>query len=727
MLDSRESNSGRGAEQGVALVIALLVLVVLSSLIVAYSVVALNESKLSNASLDGIQGQMAAEAGVNLRCAAIREQFQAWEKPVGTPPATPADGELPCTVATGTGSGDFRCITYDFADRSAVTYVREEAGNPRGIIVPPGEPYEGMSAEEWRYTVSSTSVSPNGFPENIQELRWKTRNVPVFQMFALYDRDLEWNPGSDMTVHGRVHSNEDLYLDPGNDLDIYDSGISISGRLMVGRKWSSAKCQNGDSNVDSNSAPSSPIGPPAGANDLLITIPNCSAGRREITQAELDSLGLGDTVQSHVDPLEIPPVEDFDPPKPISAGTSTTTAAGLYWENADLRVVLTLRDLNGDGDTTDYAVDNVSESTYGVDFNYDGDTGDIVDDMREMWVEVRNPDNSVDVVATGRLTDPRQCPGIFNTSPNTNAANKPVGPLGGTRPSTIYYTSEQTFSDNNWKWKDSAGTPKRLGLKDWREYWNFGNSYAWITMLQVDMDRIWDCLHDADMDGEDILYQGRHLDDDTNGGLVFYFSVDGPDSTSNRSTYGVRLFNGSRLHSTTSSVPRPIGLTIVTDHAAYIQGNFNTVDWIPAAVMSDTVSILSTAWSDDPDSTLSSRTSRPASNTAINAAFLSGQVVGLDDLDCSPAPCANGAGDQGGLVVYPRFVESWSGVTITLNTSFVSLFAPRHNRSFWANDAYQAPVRVWDFDQRFAQGQLPPMTPRFTYSRQEYSTRNFDW
>jgi hypothetical protein len=55
---------------------------VLSALLTAYSVLTMGEAKLGTASTDSIHGQLAAEAGVNLRCAAIRDDFQQWERVV---------------------------------------------------------------------------------------------------------------------------------------------------------------------------------------------------------------------------------------------------------------------------------------------------------------------------------------------------------------------------------------------------------------------------------------------------------------------------------------------------------------------------------------------------------------------------------------------------------------------------------------------------------------------
>ena len=54
-------------ERGSALVVALLVVVVLSALLTAYSIATMGEAKLATSSTNSIHGQLAAEAGVNLR------------------------------------------------------------------------------------------------------------------------------------------------------------------------------------------------------------------------------------------------------------------------------------------------------------------------------------------------------------------------------------------------------------------------------------------------------------------------------------------------------------------------------------------------------------------------------------------------------------------------------------------------------------------------------------
>ncbi len=159
---------------------------------------------------------------------------------------------------------------------------------------------------------------------------------------------------------------------------------------------------------------------------------------------------------------------------------------------------------------------------------------------------------------------------------------------------------------------------------------------------------------------------------------------------------------------------------MVTDQAAYLYGDYNLEpNWIPSAILGDSVNVLSNAWVDDDYSTKDNKNSRPATETTQQIAFLSGTTEAGDD---------NGV-ESGALNNYPRFLEYWGNSTaLNLQTSFVSLFLPRHNESGFSTNHYKPPARNWDFDQRFrVNGQLPPMTPRFTYSRQEMFARSFEW
>ena len=169
----------------------------------------------------------------------------------------------------------------------------------------------------------------------------------------------------------------------------------------------------------------------------------------------------------------------------------------------------------------------------------------------------------------------------------------------------------------------------------------------------------------------------------------------------------VRVVNGQQLP--------PSGLTIATSLPLYVQGNFNapdltvgstnTVNTKPASLMGDAISVLSAGWSDS--NSKSSLSQRPALNTTVNAAFLAGIVQTTN---------SNGIKEySGGVENFPRFLEDWSGKTLTYNGSMVVMFPSQYATNFWISPGtyYNPPVREWAFDSNFLQyNRLPPTTPQ---------------
>ena len=163
----------------------------------------------------------------------------------------------------------------------------------------------------------------------------------------------------------------------------------------------------------------------------------------------------------------------------------------------------------------------------------------------------------------------------------------------------------------------------------------------------------------------------------------------------------VRLVNGQQL-------PTHWGLSIATPMPVYILGNYNvqtnvggalldstnTSKTRPAAVMGDAVTILSSSWSDDYNSS-TSLSSRPTTiNSTVNAACLEGIV-----------PCIMVGGIKhysGGLENFLRLEESWSK-QLTYNGSIVVMFPSIYATNYWhvTGVFYNAPTRNWGFDSNF--------------------------
>jgi len=155
---------------------------------------------------------------------------------------------------------------------------------------------------------------------------------------------------------------------------------------------------------------------------------------------------------------------------------------------------------------------------------------------------------------------------------------------------------------------------------------------------------------------------------------------------------GIRLINGSQIY-------RTGGLTVVSNDPMYIQGDYNTVNKKPTAVICDSVNLLSNNWNDANSSgDLSGRT---ATDTTINTAF----IAGVDNTTSGHY--------NGGLENYPRLHEGWSGKTLYLRGSFVELWNSQIAQGAWqyGSPQYTAPNRNWNYDTDFNVNNMPPFTP----------------
>jgi hypothetical protein len=171
----------------------------------------------------------------------------------------------------------------------------------------------------------------------------------------------------------------------------------------------------------------------------------------------------------------------------------------------------------------------------------------------------------------------------------------------------------------------------------------------------------------------------------------------------------VRVTNGRTLP--------PNGLTIATARPLYIKGNFNapdltagstnTSDTLPASLVGDSVTILSANWDDAYTSSTSLNHRDAKYDTTINAALLAGIV--------QSAKIGVTKYYSGGVENFPRFLEDWTGHTLTYNGSMVVMFPSRYATKFWISPGtyYNAPTRKWAFDVNFLNwNKLPPGTPQ---------------
>lgn len=702
---------------GFAVIVALTLVAILTITLATYSIVTVNNVRTSASSAGASSGFYAAEAALNSRGEQIRQKFKGFGVPQGTTPSA----AKPCQ-GSNTGAGDLICQSANVGGHAVTSYVKKS--DSQTITIPPGEDFENLSAEETPFTVYGTSVGSTNNPEAIATLVLRSRLVPLFQFAVFFDKDLEFTNTATLNLSGPVHTNGNLFLDAGSGASLTISGqTTAAGQLFRGVKHANS-CTGGTVRVTD----------PGGTNRTIA----CASGRSAVTQATLDSLGGR---LKTLPRLEVPRVEQLQP-----------TSDAQYWQKADVRIVLKRNGSN--------------------------------------W-------NPLFVRAGGS-----QIP----------VSSSNCGPA---------LTSSQTLRDNReaqyWETTGTGG----------------GNdaTRASRRTLDVDVRRLLACIQD---NRAALGLAAAGLGETTDGGLVLYMTVDDVDGGSalsaalggldptgssqgnNPNNYAVRLRNGERLRSTNTTHPAPLGITFVTDEAVFIEGDFNNfadraAGWIPAAIMADSVNVLSSDWSEStpclykPGNTtfymsrteyrrlnnrnytrgeLSSsqwsnstalRTAtvsamgqtwseytagnygaelgetfqgdaksevplwcRNAQATTVKAAILAGTAVTGSEGGLYPSPTPGSPAQSGGVHNMMRFHENWGSnsghpngaVAYTYRGSLVSLNPPLHARGDFKlgeNRFYEPPLRQWSFEEEFRDSaNLPPLTPRFVYLKQDNFTRQFE-
>lgn len=155
----------------------------------------------------------------------------------------------------------------------------------------------------------------------------------------------------------------------------------------------------------------------------------------------------------------------------------------------------------------------------------------------------------------------------------------------------------------------------------------------------------------------------------------------------------VRIVNGEEL---------PRALTFVTPYPLYTKGNFNTKiganinTSFPCAVVADCLTPLSTAWNDWQNLT---NNYHPAADTILNTAIVVGNSMSTTNVT------------GGGLHNLPRFLENWSGRTITIRGSMICLF-PSEKETAQHVDInptyYSPPIRNYLYDPRLGRYETSP-------------------
>jgi Tfp pilus assembly protein PilX len=172
------------------------------------------------------------------------------------------------------------------------------------------------------------------------------------------------------------------------------------------------------------------------------------------------------------------------------------------------------------------------------------------------------------------------------------------------------------------------------------------------------------------------------------------------------------------------------GFTVASENPVYVQGNYNTGPADPfwtsnfsnsttphaaAAIIADTVTLLSNTWSDfnslvqPGNQTLRSK---PTQDAYYRMAVAGGKNIPF------PQPSWGGQdmGTDGGMHNFLRYLEDLSGIRLHYNGSLVSMYYSEYNTGIFkcCTTVYSPPGRDYHFDVLFLNpANLPPGTPMF--------------
>jgi hypothetical protein len=171
-----------------------------------------DEVMVAGNQLHETQAFYAAESGLDVAAASIQHQY---ETSGGKPPTSLPEGE-------------------DDINGCSVLYTTTPDGGATSEVLTTGT-LSGLHALVQSYTLQSTGTSGDNSSEVELQQQFKAALVPIFQFAVFYGQDLEIAPGPEMNLLGRVHSNQDLYIQAGNRLRM-DSYTTAAGNIYHGRK-----------------------------------------------------------------------------------------------------------------------------------------------------------------------------------------------------------------------------------------------------------------------------------------------------------------------------------------------------------------------------------------------------------------------------------------------------------------------------------------------------------
>ncbi len=565
----------------------------------------------------------------------------------------------------------------------------------------------------------------------------QVRDAPLFGHAIFYNMDLELHPGPVMNVHGPVHSNTDAWLQAANKITFHE-GVYAAGQVLHGNKRTGGHSQSGTVNVKDATGTSQNMYNGGTWNVDTSWLDHRDSDWRELASQRWD--GNVQDVDHSVPTLNPIGIADYVPDDPFTPANEL--------ENYGYSVIEPVLPTNH----PDYK----GEAIRNQKFAYKAGLILSVDDSADPTDPGSFRVKAYKYQRTNPL-DPGSPPALdTDGNPIRVEVNLPTGLIGDLAATGTPHDDYKDIEvDAKFEEYETSGGDVTGGMYDHRED-------VQQDMLSIDISRLRDLVDDTDGGYAPTDWETNHDGGDVgsdyvpsaewNGVVYVEFPtvansggrvdkvVQAKTYSSGSKVLGLQLVDG-RSAGADDGLPRPsytseIGLTVATNAPMYIVGHYNadgnshsndanTLDNAsepPAAVISDSLTVLSNEWFTEhrKNSDHSSTTGRKIKDsgqsgsegfTEVSAAILTGLKPSIPD---DPVTGASSGTQSGGAHNFPRFLEKWSGVTLTIRGSLVALFESEVHVDAMPNNFshyYSPPGRDWGFNDNFRNGVYPPGSP----------------
>jgi hypothetical protein len=228
-------------DKGMALITAVLVLLLTSTMIVGLAWLTMTDQKLGGNNQDRQLAFYGAESGMETLTARLENEFAANYAPTAAdinalksnPPTNVPGVQFLAPGNTTNGSG----FQIQF---SPISLTNPNPASGWGTI--PTGPFAGLVDLNTPYTLSVTAHTSYGSEVKLQR-EVQTVAIPVFQFGVFSQTDLAFFSGTSINFGGRVHTNGNLWLQQTNN----GTALTLSGKVTAAKEIITGTLENGGS------------------------------------------------------------------------------------------------------------------------------------------------------------------------------------------------------------------------------------------------------------------------------------------------------------------------------------------------------------------------------------------------------------------------------------------------------------------------------------------------